>query len=297
MSFQQKLWSVSFEVPSDLADPFAESFNENALAVTVIAPPRTKMASIEALWAEKPDLAALTAPLAIIAALHKIEAPKLKIKQVPKLDWLQKVAGDFPPLPIARWTIYGAQHADKITNPRLALQIDATSAFGTGEHPTTRGCLEMLDKLFKQGTRPGRMLDIGCGSGVLAMAYAKTCRGKAVAIDLDPDSVGIARYNIGANGLRHHVRAALGNGYRSPLAKDKSFDLIMSNIFAGPLCQMAKDLRRHLKPGGVAILSGILNPQANRVIAAHRLQNIHIVRRLQLGEWTTLVLKRPMRAL
>ncbi len=301
-----QLWNASIACSPALAEVVAAALEDDAVSITLLIPPRTAMAQVDALYDHAPDAGALTAQLALLAALHRAKMPRFVVTEVGNLDWLKKVAADFPPLPIARWTVYGAEHRHKITNHRLALQIDATSAFGTGEHPTTRGCLLLLDELLKRrgGTAPlprrehcYSMLDVGCGSGILAMGFAKACRGRAVAVDLDPDAVAIAAGNIGANGLRNHVRTARSFGYRNPLVGGNApYDLIMANIFARPLCLMAKDLARHLRPGGVAILSGLLNSQANAVLAAHRQQGLYLIKRLRLGEWSVLALRRPLKA-
>lgn len=141
------------------------------------------------------------------------------------------------------------------------------------------------------------MLDMGCGSGILAMAAAKGNAMRAIGIDLDPQSIVTAKENIVRNGLQQRVRVALGNSYRANLVrKNGPYDLIMANIFAKPLAHMAKDLAKHLKPGGTAILAGLLTPQANMVIAAHRAQRIRLTHRLKIGEWTILALKRPRKA-
>ena len=298
MGAPKKLWSASFTVASEAADLLSDALGEEALSLTVFAPPRTGKAEIEAVFDAPPDVVALQTRLAILSTLHGLQTPKLRIKELPKLDWLKKVAEDFPPLPIARWVVYGAQHRQAAAqDQRIGLQIDATSAFGTGEHPTTRGCLLMLDWLLRKGPKPRSMLDMGCGTGILAMAYAKATHGRAVGVDLDPDSVEIAKGNIRANGLRESMRVALGNGYLTPLVKHKKpYDLIMANIFAGPLCRMAYALKQHLKPGGMVILSGLLTHQANRVIAAHRMQGLRLARHIKIGEWSVLALRRPSKA-
>ncbi|MER2519595.1 MAG: 50S ribosomal protein L11 methyltransferase [Bdellovibrionales bacterium] len=292
-----QLWILSFSAPSDAAQTLADSLEETALSVTVLAPPREAEAQVEALFQDEPDKAEWTARLAILAALQGREAPTIAIAQTPPLDWLKKVAEDFPPLRIARWTIHGAQHRAAVPNRLNALQIDATNAFGTGEHPTTRGCLIMLNKLLKRQGHANRkiaLLDMGCGSGILAMALLKARRNShATGIDCDDDSVRIARNNARANGLSKRLTVEKGRGYRPRKVKASAlYDLAMANIFAGPLAHMAKDLKNHLRPGGYAILSGLLNHQANKVLAAHRLQRLRLAKRLTLGEWTVLVLKR-----
>jgi ribosomal protein L11 methyltransferase len=297
MSFKQKIWSVSFAAPSALADSMAATLDETALAVTILAQPRKAEAQIEGLYNAEPDIAPLTAPLAVVAMLNKTKTPKLTIKEMPKLDWLKKVAEDFPPLRISRWTIHGAQHRNKVLHRRYALQIDATNAFGTGEHPTTRGCLTMLDRLSKAGMKVDGMLDMGCGTGILAMTAAQLYGGESVAVDLDMDSVVIAKNNATSNGLRKNIRIGKSRGYNSRLVHAGApYDLIMANIFAGPLCHMAYDLKKHLRPGGTVIVAGLLNYQANKVLAAHRLQNLFLVKRLVIGEWSILCLKRSNKA-
>lgn len=289
------LWTVHIETLPDAAEAMAEALGENPLALTILAPPRSRTARIEALYAQKPDRAALTAPLAVTAALHKVKMPRIDILEMPNLNWLRKVAADFQPLPGARWTIHGAQHRKAVPDRRRALQIDATNAFGTGEHPTTRGCLLMLDWLLKAGPRPRHMLDMGCGSGILAMAYAKTLHGHATAIDNDADSIRIAKDNTRTNGLAGEIRSARGQGYNTGLVrKNAPYDLIMSNIFARPLAVMARDVKRHLRPGGTVILSGFLSHQANLVLAAHRMQRLYPVKHFRSGDWVVLVLKRKI---
>jgi ribosomal protein L11 methyltransferase len=292
MSPSPKLWSVSVTAKPLHIDAFAAAIDADALSLSAFAKPRGKTAKAEALYGSPPNAAVFTARLAVAAAMLKVRAPKPIIREIPNLDWLEKVAGDFPPLPIAHWTIHGARHKNAIANPRYALQIDATSAFGTGEHPTTRGCLILLDKHLKI-TSPHYMLDMGCGSGILAMACAKTSACTAIGIDLDPQSVGTAKDNIAKNGLRMRVAIARGNGYNANLVRRYApYNLIMANIFARPLAHMAKDLKRNLRPGGLVILAGLLTSQANLVLSAHRAQGLYLRRRLKIGEWTILALKR-----
>jgi ribosomal protein L11 methyltransferase len=285
-------WSVRFRASPEAAQTLSVVFQDSAVAVTIIAPPRNKSATVEGLYNTEPNLSGLTAQLTVVAMLDGLITPKLEVTKLPPLDWIKKVAEDFPQLSIARWTVHGAQHRHAVPDRRHALQIDATSAFGTGEHPTTRGCLIVLDRLLRAHD-PRYMLDVGCGSGILAMAYAKSRPGRAVGVDLDSDSVAIAHANMRTNGLNLRVRIWLGNGYgHRQVRRYAPYDLIMANIFAKPLSHMAKDLKHHLRPGGFAILSGLLNSQANQVLAAHRLQKIKLVRRIRIGEWSVLVLKR-----
>lgn len=297
MCFRQNLWLLKFSLPASVASAVGEALEEDAVAVTVLAPPRHENAEIEAIYDFEPEESSLALKLSLLASAFNIAVPDFTLALAPKLDWLKKVAEDFPPLKIARWTVHGALHRAKVPNRLYAMQIDATNAFGTGEHPTTRGCLLMLHKILKMGFRPRRTADIGCGSGILAMGCMQAARTEAVAVDLDPDSVRIARNNVQANGLSRHIRVERGRGYMGALvAGGGPYDLIMANIFANPLCQMAKNLKVNLAKGGVAILSGLLTSQAKKVISAHRQQGLTLIEHLVIGEWSVLALKRPNRA-
>jgi ribosomal protein L11 methyltransferase len=297
MLYKQKLWIMTAIVVPELAEPLADQLQDQAAAVTIMVPPRQTTATVEAIFEVPPDMPSLTAQAAVIASLKNLPSPVLVCHKAPPLDWLKKVAEDFPPFRVARWTIHGALHRQSVKDRRQALQIDATNAFGTGEHPTTRGCLMMLGALLRQHRNFKYMLDIGCGSGVLAMAFTKATHGKAIAVDLDPVSVAISRHNRNINGLQGHIQVGISRGYAAAQVRTYApYDLIMSNIFARPLATMAKDLRRHLRPNGIAILAGLLNTQANLVINAHRAQGLHLIHRVRIGEWTILAMKRRHKA-
>ncbi len=286
------LWILSFDVPSRVAEAFGEAFSEESAAISVLAPPRQETARIEIIYAFEPERAEINTRLAVLAAaLGPLPSPVFTLIPAPPLDWLKKVAGDFPPLRIGRWVMHGAMHRAAVSNRLFALQIDATNAFGTGEHPTTRCCLLMLDHWLRGGFRPSHMADIGCGSGILAMACAQGAKHTlhACGVDMDSDSVAIARTNARQNGLLTKIRLTRGRGYAPPLIRAGSpYDLIMANIFARPLAQLAAALKANLKPKGRAILSGLLTSQANAVIAAHRAQGLKLIAHKKDGEWSVL---------
>ncbi len=298
MRGQTNLWILTIQTPPAHADAISELYAEDSVSLTILAPPRKNTALVEAIFDFEPNPTEMTARAAIYAGLTKIKLPAPVIRPAPNLDWLKKVAEDFPPIKIARWTVHGAMHRHQVPNRLFALQIDATNAFGTGEHPTTRGCLILLDELLRKNFRPRRMADIGCGSGILAMGCVQATRGRAVAVDLDPDSVQISQNNVRGNGLGQHIRVGRGRGYGSTLIRASApYGLIMANIFANPLCQIAYDLKNNLRPGGYAILSGLLTTQANKVIAAHRMQGLTLCKHLRIGEWSVLALHRPNKAI
>lgn len=295
-----KLWNVRITTTALLTDAVEEILSAQAAAVSVLAPPRQKAVRIDAIFQTKPSARKIGAQLIVAALVHKTKLPKIAISEVGNLDWLKKVAADFPPIKIARWTIHGATHKKAVKDRANALQIDASSAFGTGEHPTTRGCLIMLDQLMRAKalkTATPCMMDVGCGSGILAMAFAQATHGKAYAVELDAQSAQIARANVWDNGLKAYVKILRGDGYRlATTHKAAPFDLIMANIFANPLCEMAPALKKHLRPGGFAILAGLLNTQAAMVLKAHKQQGLTLYKKLVIGEWTILAFKKPSKA-
>jgi ribosomal protein L11 methyltransferase len=171
----------------------------------------------------------------------------------------------------------------------VPIRLDAGLAFGSGEHASTRGCLLALDELARR-RRFRRVLDMGCGSGILAIAAAKCWPARVLAVDNDPKAVVVAQENADQNGVAGQIRVRWSEGYRSPAVRSAGpYDLIFANILADPLCDMARDLARHLAPGGTAILSGLFDRQAARVIEAHRAVGLRLRRCLQLEIWTTLV--------
>lgn len=291
MKAQPDLYTVRVTCAPDQTDDVEAAFEESALALSILAPPRHDTAQVEILVDGKPDSASIK------ERLLSVPAATFEIVPVGNLDWIKKVSEDFPPLSIGRWIIFGAAHRAKITDMTHAFQIDATSAFGTGEHPTTRGCLEVLDTLLAANpeSKNWSMLDMGCGSGILAMAFVKATGGQALGVDMDELSVAIAQDNAANNHVHKNAQFEISLGYALPLIQRRApYDLIMANIFADPLCAMAGEMKDHMKKGGYAILSGLLNTQADDVILAHQSQGLELIERKTLGEWTVLELRRPM---
>jgi ribosomal protein L11 methyltransferase len=205
-------------------------------------------------------------------------------------DWLTENQRAFPPLRIGRFFIHGSHWRGPPPAGSIPIEIDAASAFGTGEHQSTAGCLMAFDRLAKQ-RRFRQPLDIGTGSGILAIAAAKRLRRNVLASDIDAESVRVARHHVRRNGLAGLVRVEHGAGYRSRAVRHQHYDLIFSNILARPLIAMAPDLARALAPGGRAVLAGLLRRQEAMVLAAHRAQGLALERRILIDVWSTLVLR------
>lgn len=239
----------------------------------------------------------LALALALAAAVSG-EQPQLLRIPTPATGWLARNREDFPAQRIgARFELRGTHLPPQRSPGRITLTLDAGLAFGSGEHGSTRGCLLALERRARDRRPPARILDLGTGSGILAMAAARLFHRPVLASDIDPGSVRVAAENARRNGLARRLRVVGGDGWRTrPLSHAAPFDLVLANILARPLSAMARPLARHLAPGGHAILAGLLARQERMVLAAHRRQGLVLVGRVPLGAWTTLILRRPHRA-
>jgi ribosomal protein L11 methyltransferase len=246
---------------------------------------------VEGFARDKPDRGSLLARLALAWLDLAGPAPEPLCEKLPRQDWVSINQASFQPLAVGRFFIHGSHHKDRVPAGRIALEIDAATAFGTGEHATTRGCLAVLDAVSARG--PRRLLDMGTGTGILAMGAAKRWRRRVVARDIDPESVRVTAHNIRRNGVAPLIAVARSNGYRERgVFARRPYDLVLANILARPLERMAADLRRALKPGGIAVLSGLLAYQEPGVLAAHRLAGLSLRQRVVIDGWSTIVLGR-----
>lgn len=290
----EQYWKVIFTIPSEAAGTAEVSFDDIAMAVSGFETDEANgIWTFELLFGEKPDMGEMQSRLMVLALLHAVEVPEAQLLEVEQKDWLKQVAQDFPPLAIGRFYVHGSHVAEPPPTGSIAIQVDAGAAFGSGEHGTTRCCLEALDWLSKKhGFR--HILDMGCGSGILAIAAAKLWKSAEVlAVDIDPVAVRVTQENVLINREHTKVTSAVSDGYDSEKIKRvETFDLIVSNILARPLMAFAPDLAKHLAPEGYAVLSGLLTSQETQVLAAHKMQGLKLDKRFVFGEWCTLVLKR-----
>jgi ribosomal protein L11 methyltransferase len=213
-------------------------------------------------------------------------------EDLPDIDWMAEVLAGLKPVRAGRFLVHGAHDRDKVLPNDLAIEIEAGQAFGTGHHGTTAGCLTMIESVVRR-RRPRNALDLGTGSAVLAIAFAKLARRPVLATDIDPVAIAVARQNVRANGVSRYVETATATGFGSPAFRRAApFDLVIANILAGPLMQLAPQLARHLSADGDVVLSGILERQRDAVLSAYRIQGLFHRRTLRRGEWVTLHLCR-----
>ena len=206
-------------------------------------------------------------------------------------DWVKASLEDLVPVPAGRFVVHGAHDRERVPPNKLGIEIEAALAFGTGHHGTTRGCLLLLDHVLK-ARQPKRVLDLGAGTGVLAIAATKALHRHIFASDIDAPSVKVARDNARLNGTGDLVQVIRATGFAAPdFAAHGPFDLVLANILANPLRQLAGPMTRHLAPSAQVILSGLLNHQAGAVIAAYRARGLVPVRHLKIEGWSSLLLR------
>jgi ribosomal protein L11 methyltransferase len=208
-------------------------------------------------------------------------------------DWVAQVRRELTPVEAGRFIVYGSHDAGNIPGNRIGLEIEAAMAFGTGHHGTTQGCLTAFDDILCKGILPTNVADIGCGTGVLAMAAAASTPASVIASDIDGIAVATARANCRANHLGSRVICVRAPGFTHPeLRRRGPYGLIFANILANPLKRLAPEMARHTGPGSLLILSGILNRQATSVESYYRGHGFSRFARREIGEWTTLTLER-----
>jgi len=270
-----------------VVDVLTEVFFEGQAAVVAFERPDGCWA-VAVHFAEAPDQAVVR-ELVSNAAGGDI-AKTIAFDTVEAKDWVKASLEDLVPVPAGRFIVHGAHDRARVPHNKLGIEIEAALAFGTGHHGTTCGCLLLLDHVLK-ARRPRRVLDLGTGTGVLAIAAAKALHGQVLASDIDALSVKVARENARANGTGNRIRAIRATGFSAPnFASCGPFDLVLANILANPLRQLAGPMARHLAPSALVILSGLLTHQATGVIAAYRARGLVPVRHLKIEGWSSLLL-------
>jgi ribosomal protein L11 methyltransferase len=296
------LWHIELTVPAAAAEIVADALAAFAVSVSIFeAEPDNKdrqsglapetwrdqlwhpqNCRIEALCEAEPGRAEVTAALAVAATSTGVTPPEITIAPIANRDWLE--AG--------RYFVHGSYHDGALPAGRIAMEIDAATAFGTGEHATTRGCLLALDRLAGRRSITNA-LDIGCGTGILAIAIARTWSCPVLACDIESEAVRVAGENVRRNDVAERVTVVESDGYGAgAIARRAPYDLITANILMQPLIRMVPDLARHLAADGVAVLSGLLAEQVTAVVTAHATEGLRLLERIQEGDWVALTLGR-----
>ncbi len=297
----QDVWRVRFVIPSGAVEAFETALEPHCEAFLCFLieddGPHHGQWQVDAYSPGKPDMSGMKMALALAAAATGLPEPELTIEHEAARNWLAENLQTFPPIRAGRYFVHGSHFDGQVPHGAVPLMVDAATAFGSGEHQSTYGCLLALDGLAKRNDPLrvgfGRALDMGCGSGILALAMARTWKTKVVATDIDEESVRVTRFNAIRNGLAEYMHCFPGDGFKTgKVWQDAPYDVICANILARPLCSMARDLSRAVAPGGRVILAGLLNRQENMVLSAYHMQGLRLERRIRLAPWSTLVLKK-----
>jgi ribosomal protein L11 methyltransferase len=269
-------------------DILTETFFEGEAAVAAFERPDGRW-DVTVHFADAPDQALLRQVVANAAGNDV--AATVAFDTVEAKDWVKASLEDLVPVPAGRFVVHGAHDRARIPANKLGIEIEAALAFGTGHHGTTRGCLLLLDHVLKF-RKPKRVLDLGTGTGVLAIAAARALHRAVLASDIDAPSVKAARANARMNGVGNFVEVIRATGLAAPaFAKAGPFDLVLANILANPLRQLAGPMSAHLAPKAFVILSGLLNHQAASVVAAYRARGLVPLRHLKTEGWSSLLLR------
>jgi len=292
MSPPAALWRLSLTAPGKTVQAFETALEPFCESSSLFEDEAAGLWRLDAYTRDEPDREATSRALAVMAEAIGAAEPDLSVEAMESRDWLADNLRTFPPIVAGRFFIHGAHFDGTPPVGAIALWIESATAFGSGEHASTAGCLRALN--LSAPRRFHRVLDMGCGSGILALAAAKLWRAPVLAADIDVESVRVTAVNARRNGVAPWIRALPSVGYRNPaIGRVGPYDLICANILARSLRAMAGDLARHLAPGGVAVLSGFLARDENLVRSAHRARGLRPVRRITLDGWRTLVLERP----
>lgn len=266
------------------------AFEEDGWPISVLELDEDRDLHEISLYAEG-DVEAVEAQLRDLLTALSVDKP-LEREVLPDIDWVARSLEGLKPVRAGRFFVHGAHDRDQIRPGDIAIEIEAGLAFGTGHHGTTAGCLEVLESVV-EAEHPQSALDLGTGSAVLAIALAKLAAIPVLATDIDPVATEVATANVKLNDASNLVETTTATGFDHPVFAERGpFALIVANILAGPLMDIAPDMTAHLQPGGSLVLSGILDRQHDAVLAAYTAQGFRHIRTLHLEGWVTIHLKR-----
>lgn len=272
-----------------IVDLLTESFEEGEAAIAAFENPEGRW-DVTVHFADPPDEASIRNLVAL--ASDDTVAGSIVFDTIEAKDWVKESLEGLVPVRAGRFIVHGSHDRDKVRDNQLGIEIEAALAFGTGHHGTTRGCLIYLDYVLRSKA-PKRILDLGTGTGVLAIAAAKATKKHVLATDIDAMSVKVAHENMKLNGVGNLVETVCATGFSSPaIAKHAPFDLILANILANPLRAMATDMERHMASNGMVILSGLLPHQATSVIVAYRARGLVLLKQQIIEGWSSLLMQR-----
>jgi ribosomal protein L11 methyltransferase len=277
------LWKASIALEKTRAPDIASLLElaSEPQAVLIVEEPFGPGAVVEALYTDEPDGALLT----------RLAGESVTVEPLPDQDWIALSQEGLPPVRAGRFFVYGAHDAGIVPDGVIPIRIEAGLAFGTGHHETTALCLSVLSCLARRH-RFNNVLDLGCGTGLIAIGAAKLWKRSVLASDIDPVAVEVTDENAQLNGVGPWVAGVVADGLTHPMLGGRApFDLIIANILAGPLTFLARQITAALAPGGMLVLSGLLHNQEKMVLSFYH--KLRLVQRRRDGPWSALVLAKP----
>lgn len=288
------MWQIRLDAPLTDLEIFEQAlapFLESSTLFEIDEQAQTWQ--LEGLLGDTAQHAALEECIATAAHENGLNVPPLSLEDLPEKDWLSENRASFTPISVGRFYVHSSYDTLPPPDHMTAFEIDASLAFGTGAHHTTQGCLAALEQLAQ--TRSfSSILDLGTGSGILAMAAATLFQTQVLATDIDPTAVEVARNNVLINRCADQVHCVVSDGFEDPLLQERApFDLIIANILAAPLILLSAPLAAHLAPGGAVILAGLLEEQAADVLHAYTRHGLILAQHETRGDWAILTLQQP----
>jgi ribosomal protein L11 methyltransferase len=293
----QKIWALTLEVPFSAVEAIVPEMPSPALGESAFIKDQDDRSAdplwlVQGFYKEKPELTDIEVAAQVLQSAHGHKPYAFNLEQVATTGWIEKNQQRYAPIHIGRFVIHDPSRRAEIPFHKKGIEMEVSCAFGTGEHPTTFGCLTALQTLPRM-KRGARVLDLGSGTGVLAIAAALHSPVTAIASDMDGPSVKVCAENMLRNRLAKRIRSVHADGFRSRLIRrGKPYDLILSNIFARPLARFAPVMTSHLKPGGHIILAGFLRRDEVMVRNAYMREKAFVKRTLRFGAWSVLILKK-----
>ena len=287
-------WKIEFETPDFLKEDILQILEAYSDAVTFFLKEPSGKVLFNGYFNFPPDIEAIRTELKKVVENVDIPVPKFNSIDLSSIDWISENRKNFEPLEVGGFTITDSDHKGIFPNCTSKIVIDASTAFGTGHHGTTKGCLTALNEICNRERLPsGHLLDMGCGTGILGIAAAKKLHRKIIMVDNDSEAINKTSYNLKKNRLQLSRRPFFSQGYNSrEVIIQSPYALILSNILAKPIVKMAPYCARYLRQGGYAILSGFLINQETLIIAVHRKMGLIPYKRYRIEGWSTLVFRK-----
>lgn len=291
-----KLWRLTLETTAQKSETVSQNLEDHVLAVSYyeLSEDENRWIVEATIRTDDQETPELSLYQHLIHQIEGLEGTDITLDLLPETDWLEQTWKNFPPRQIGQFYVYGSHTQATPPSNTIGLEINAATAFGSGEHETTTGCLLTLDDLKQSGKIFNHPLDMGCGSGILAMGASKLWQVQVLAVDNDLESVKVTLENAKLNRCDHWIEGICNEGFDGDIVQNKGpFDLILANILANPLCLMAQDMVACLIPGGRIILSGLLTRQRDEVISAYQTAGAVFLNEKIIGDWATLELTKP----